>query len=162
MTRINVIEPEHLTDQHLMAEYRELPMVNSSLVRSLRSKKGVDVTTLPKKYTLNKGHVSQFYDKGKWLNDRYLSLIAELNNRGYNINPEARSVDWTVFMDNGLYGDWTPDKDSYVVNSDRILYRISEKPYFYTLNKEKINVDKYSSLIKTKYYCNIIYRQRFT
>ena len=38
MTRINIIEPSELTDQHLIAEYREIFMVGSVLQRSLKSK----------------------------------------------------------------------------------------------------------------------------
>ena len=37
MTRINLVPTEELADQHLVAEYRELFMVGSSLQRSLRS-----------------------------------------------------------------------------------------------------------------------------
>ena len=37
MTRINLVPPEELSDQHLVAEYREIFMVGSSLQRSLRS-----------------------------------------------------------------------------------------------------------------------------
>ena len=37
MTRINLVPPEELSDQHLIAEYREIFMVGSSLQRSLKS-----------------------------------------------------------------------------------------------------------------------------
>ena len=37
MTRINLVPPEELSDQHLVAEYREIFMVGSSLQRSLKS-----------------------------------------------------------------------------------------------------------------------------
>ncbi len=152
MTRINTIDVADLTDQHLMAEYRELPMVNASLARSLKSKKGLDLSRIPPKYTLNTGHVMQFYNKGKWLHDRYKSLIEELNKRGYNINPDDRKVDWNVFTDNGLYEDWTPDEGSYVVNADRIIERVHQRPDWYTMNKNKVPADVYERYIKTKYY----------
>lgn len=152
MTRINVLDPEDLTDSHLMAEYRELPMVHGSLARTLRSKRGVDHSRISPVYTLNTGHVYQFYPRGLWLYNRYQALIAELKHRGYDIHPSERSVDWSIFKDNGLYGDWIPDENSYRVNGDRILLRISQKPEFYTLNKIKINMIEYSSLIKEKYY----------
>ena len=35
MTRINLVPPEELTDQHLFAELREIKMVPRSLARSL-------------------------------------------------------------------------------------------------------------------------------
>ena len=37
MRRINLVPPEELSDQHLVAEYREIFMVGSSLQRSLKS-----------------------------------------------------------------------------------------------------------------------------
>ena len=40
MTRINIIPPSELTDQHLIAEYREIFMVPASLRRTLKSKVG--------------------------------------------------------------------------------------------------------------------------
>ena len=40
MTRINIVVPSELTDQHLIAEYREITMVPGSLKRTLVSKIG--------------------------------------------------------------------------------------------------------------------------
>ena len=64
MTRINIIPVEELMDQHLIAEYREITMVPVSLARTLSSKTGLDYKKISKSYTLNKGHVYFFYDKG--------------------------------------------------------------------------------------------------
>ena len=75
MTRINIIEPSELTDQHLIAEYREIFMVGGSLRRTLKSKSGYMESKVPKKFTLNNGHVYFFYNKGKYLHNRYLQLI---------------------------------------------------------------------------------------
>lgn len=128
MTRINVIHPTELTDQHLMAEYRELPMVMGSLRRSLVAKNG-----LPKsgdKYTLNAGHVKFFYNKGKFLHKRYLMLIAELGVRGYKLDPN-RKADFQVFIDNNLYHDWTPEREAFTINKQRIIERINQKPHWY-------------------------------
>ncbi len=81
MTRINIVNPDELTDQHLVAEYREIFMVGSSLQRSLKSKNWEKtLANIPKKYTLNKGHVTFFYDKGKYLCKRYDSLIEDMKN----------------------------------------------------------------------------------
>ena len=38
MTKINLVEPRELSNQHLVAEYREIFMVGSALQRSLKSK----------------------------------------------------------------------------------------------------------------------------
>ena len=64
MTRINIVEPSELTDQHLIAEYREITMVPGSLKRTLVSKIGYQEKRVPKKFTLNGGHVYFFYNKG--------------------------------------------------------------------------------------------------
>ena len=49
MTRINLVPPSELADQHLVAEYREIFMVGSSLQRSIVSKNWAQTkVTLPK------------------------------------------------------------------------------------------------------------------
>lgn len=136
MTRINTVDVECLTDQHLMAEYRELPMVNASLRRSKASKKGVN--GIPEQYTLNGGHVKFFYNKGKFLYNRYFKMIKELQNRGYNIDPEARTIDWDVFGKE-YWNDWTPTNRDHSINMERIVFRLREKPEFYRYNKDKID-----------------------
>ena len=62
MTRINLVNPSELTDQHLIAEYREIFMVGGSLNRTLNSKVGYREDRVPKQYTLNTGHVYFFYN----------------------------------------------------------------------------------------------------
>lgn len=137
MTRINVVDPEYLTDQHLMAEYRELPMVIGSLKRSLRSAKGVH--SIPSEYTLNGGHVKFFYNKGKFLKRRYAALIAELVKRGYSIDPASRTVDFTVFGNNGLDNDWQASYTALHINCERIQLRINSKKEFYRWQGKKLN-----------------------
>ena len=66
MTRINIINVSELTDQHLIAEYREITMVPAALNRTINSRNGLDVNNIPKEFTLNKGHVTFFYDNGKY------------------------------------------------------------------------------------------------
>ena len=72
MTRINIIAVSELTDQHLIAEYREITMVPAALKRTLNSKAGFSKNKIPDKFTLNRGHVYFFYDKGLYLDKRYL------------------------------------------------------------------------------------------
>ena len=84
MTRINLVRPSELSDQHLVAEYREIFMVGSALQRSLRSSSWSKTkASLPEKFTLNKGHVYFFYNKGKYLDKRYQQLITEMKRRGF-------------------------------------------------------------------------------
>ena len=125
MTRINVVPVTELTDQHLMAEYRELPMVPASARRSSAARfKPIDI------YTLNKGHVTFFYNKKKYLVNRWLDLIAELYDRGYNIDPSARVVKWHE-LDKFPQVDWQPDAHAVAINQQRIDERIKMKPQWY-------------------------------
>ena len=128
MTRINIVQPKELTDQHLVAEYREIFMVGSALQRSLKSKSW-DIDNIPERYTLNKGHVKFFYDKGEYLFKRYDDIREEMISRGMNPDPER--VFKTEQWPNELYNDWTPDKDDYKIIRKRIQERISEKPDWY-------------------------------
>ncbi len=130
MTRINLVEPFELTDQHLVAEYREIFMVGSSLQRSLNSKNWEKtLANIPKKYTLNKGHVTFFYDKGKYLCKRYDSLIEEMKNRG--MKPDSERKFKTEQWPNELFNDWTPEEDDYKVIRARIKEKIEMKPDWY-------------------------------
>ncbi len=131
MTRINTLDVKLLTDQHLMAEYRELPMVHGSLKRTLASKKGLDRTKEITEYRLNKGHVYSFYFRGAFLYDRYNNLIDELRLRGFKLKPGERDVDWNVFRKNGLWKDWQPTKADDLINIERIRARILDKPVWY-------------------------------
>jgi deoxyribonuclease (pyrimidine dimer) len=147
MTRINVIDVAQLTDQHLMAEYRELPMIAGSLRRSLRSKRGIP--TIPDQYVLGRNHVTFFYDKGKFLHRRYNALIDELLNRGYNLDPN-READFDTFINNKLYNDWDISDADVSVNSSRISEKLNSKLGWYKYYSEPLaNLDKqtYSNLL---------------
>ena len=132
MTRINIIEPSELTDQHLIAEYREIFMVGSSLQRSLKSKNW-NPKDIPIKFTLNTGHVKFFYDKGKYLSDRYDSIRNEMIARGMNPDPDRvfKHEQWP----DELWNDWTPNLEDYKVIRERIEERIKSKPNWYRRTK---------------------------
>ena len=127
MTRINLVEPSELTDQHLIAEYREIFMVGGSLRRTLVSKGGYQESKVPKRYTLNAGHVYFFYNKGKYLHKRYHELITEMKKRGFQPD-STRVFPTSVFKDNGLYKDWMPNIEDYKIIRQRISEKIAMKP----------------------------------
>jgi len=130
MTRINIVEPSELTDQHLIAEYREITMVPGSLKRTLVSKIGYKESKVPKKYTLNTGHVYFFYNKGKYLYKRYREIVIEMKLRGFNPD-RNRKFPRDIFIDNNLYNDWMPTMEDYKIIRQRIAERISSKPDWY-------------------------------
>ena len=134
MTRINLINPNELSDQHLIAEYREIFMVGSALQRSLKSLNWQKTReSLPEKFTLNRGHVKFFYNKGKYLHKRYISISKEMRNRGMNLDPNRRfkREQWPDY----LYNDWKPNRIDIDLIKDRINQKISQKPSWYRWTK---------------------------
>jgi len=132
MTRINVIPVELLTDQHLMAEYRELPMIMGSARRSKPQK-----FNPPARYTLNSGHVLFFYNKKKYLTDRFLDLVAELYARGFEIDPTARRINFSD-LDKFPQIEWKPDKVATEINVARLRERILMKPHWYKYKRQPL------------------------
>ena len=121
-----------LADQHLMAEYRELPMVHKSLNRSLNSKKGINFNKNIDYFKLDSGHVYSFYFRGKWLFKRYRLLINELKRRNYNILSENRDINWSIFKENTLFWkDWMPTEADENISKERIKLRLLDKVDWY-------------------------------
>jgi len=138
MTRINLVPITELSDQHLVAEYREIFMVGPSLQRSLKSPNwNKTKETLPKEFTLNKGHVKFFYNKGKYLYNRYLELIKEMKNRGMNPDPlrKFKREQWP----NELYNDWIPTTKDLEIIRKRIELRIQQKPNWYRWSENDLH-----------------------
>ena len=129
MTRINIISPSELTDQHLIAEYREITMVPAALRSTLKSKTGFKKERISKNYTLNTGHVYFFYDKGLYLNKRYDELVKEMKIRGFNPDPN-RKFPKEVFPKE-LYNDWMPTLEDQKIIRKRLAEKIAMKPNWY-------------------------------
>jgi deoxyribonuclease (pyrimidine dimer) len=132
MTRLNLVPPEELADQHLFAEFREIKMVPRSLVRSLHSR-GLDgvVKMVPLEFTLNKGHVSFFYDKGIYLMRRVGLLRQACLDRGFKILPTSSDV-WDVYHHfPSLCQDYVPTPEAFAIIRERIAQRIALKPEWY-------------------------------
>lgn len=131
MTRINVIPVKELTDQHLIAEYREIFMIGSALQKSLSSPNW-DKNRIPKVLTLGTGHVMFFYDKGRYLYKRYLKIRDQMLMRGFSPAPDRgfKVEQWPV----EYYKDWTPTPRDEQVIRTRIEERIKQKPNWYRQN----------------------------
>jgi deoxyribonuclease (pyrimidine dimer) len=137
MTRINTVEPSELLDQHLLAELREMVRLPKNLHISLnRASKPFSEVEIPRQYVLGSGHVKFFYNKFKWLENRFLSLLVESDKRGFNIN--FRDV--TIFRNvpTKYYKDWEATKDSLELNRDKLQERIEAKPDFYRYYGSKL------------------------
>jgi deoxyribonuclease (pyrimidine dimer) len=145
MTRINLVKVEDLADQHLFAEWREIKMVPAALRRSMRTKLESDILkSIPKKYTLNSGHVLFFYNKMKFLEERYHALTYELqDNRGYNVQQHEA---WEIFYEGipmEFRLDWEPTVDEIKVSVERIVLRLNERPDWYRY---------YGKVVSPKYF----------
>jgi len=130
LTRINIVPTEELSDQHLVAEYRELFMVGSALARTLKSpNRDKSLSSIPEKFTLNTGHVKFFYNKGEYLHKRYIALQEEMKARGMNPDPERvfKREQWP----DELYNDWTPSEQEQAILRERLQERIDQKPDWY-------------------------------
>lgn len=131
MTRINAgVFPEELHRLHLIAEYRELPMVPASLRRSLRTRRELDILrNIPSQFTLNRGHVSFFYNKLIYLRERYELLKKEMRARGYFVD-EFRDPGLGEFP-TSFYGDWDETEEARAEVLIRIALRKAGKPHLY-------------------------------
>lgn len=139
MTRINLVDPSELMDQHLFAEFREIKMISPALLRSLKANlvngdyrlavKKVKAK-IPKDFTLNSGHVMFFYDKGLYLTQRYKQICAELVARGYQFD-KTKSIDPHGLFVGVFNKDYVPTPEALAIVRDRINYRISQKPNWY-------------------------------
>lgn len=121
MTRINLVAPSLLLDQHLGAEYRELPRI-FGLVRAaaLRGETPQDPRN-PVNYTLGSGHCRFFYPRLGFLKARYEELVAECKARGRWVRPYATAID--VGIGSEWFGDWRPDEEAMMLSMSRLNER---------------------------------------
>jgi deoxyribonuclease (pyrimidine dimer) len=130
MTRINVIPVEELSNQHLMAEWREIFHIPRSLNRTLNSKKGLEPERISSEYLLGTGHVYFFFDKMSYLLDRHKKIYRELLRRGYKIVYKEYLVDPFRRIEYRLK-EYTPSEKDLEVNRKRIREKLEIRPGWY-------------------------------
>lgn len=129
MTRINLVHVRELADQHLMAEYRELPRIFGAVRKHVQAGKKVKDFKISSTYILGTGHVTFFYDKLKFLANRHHDLVLECLRRGINISNTGIndisdiSAEWC--------GDYLPSTSEVDLSRSRIIEKIQAKPDFY-------------------------------
>lgn len=127
MTRINLLPPSELADQHLLAEWRELPRIFGLVKKKLTENKPI----LPwVKYTMGTGHVRFFYNKLLFLQKRHQALVKEAQKRGFKLSKtEKISLDGfpSVYCQ-----DFSPSKEDIIISQQRIQEKLKAKPDFYT------------------------------
>lgn len=112
MTRINAgIPVEMLSDQHLLAEHREIKRIPNTTFKSKPTEK----------FTLGSGHVLFFSNKPVFTFRRYVSLFIECHKRKFNV--EDYSNNWV--FDIGEYdSEYTPSQEDANIVIDRIVERV--------------------------------------
>ena len=122
MTRINLISPKELCDQHLLAEHRELTRIPNAVAKGKFHLKGQ-----PEEYKLGEGHVRFFFNKMAFLKRRYDELHTECKARGFNVQyiwPE------TLPSSPELWLDYQPTDAALEINRQRIQERMPPKARF--------------------------------
>lgn len=144
MTRINAgIDPKRLTNEHLLAEHREIKRI-CKLFRDRveREAQGDNVSPIPPEFKLGKGHVLFFLDKPVYTYHRYHMIYQECERRGFNVTPfyDAWGFYWDYYsvkvslskrVGEDLIArdpEWSPAKAHIDLVAKRIVERITWSP----------------------------------
>lgn len=136
------VAPSLLTDQHLIAEYRELFIP----VGQLRKLNWESKSPIPPAFRLGTGHITFWRDKQLYLKRRHESLVEEMLRRGFS--PQLTFWD-TSEIPPSFLNDWNPSYEDSLLIRERIAERILEKPSWYRVKGRPLdNVEKYLSALK--------------
>ena len=136
MTRINLLPVKELSDQHLMAEYRELPRIVNAVICGRLSGAGA-----PKNYVLGTGHVKFFANKIDFLYTRYTKIWDELIYRGFTLNMEFAPKNMAQKIKSAscdISNNYKFSDADILLSRNRIIQKIMQKPEFYKWTRRKI------------------------
>jgi deoxyribonuclease (pyrimidine dimer) len=136
MVRINLINPKNLADQHLIAEYNEILMLEGYLKKFPE----ISLEKIPKDYCLEKGHILFFKNKTGYLKKRFKALKKEMVRRGFN------PVKNFGFSEDPF--KWKPLKKDFDIIKKRLIKKINLKPDFYRYYGKRKNKDFFIKMIK--------------
>lgn len=122
MTRINVIPVTELSDQHLIAEYRELP-------RTL--KQNINTYDAPDGYVLGPGHIKWACRHWEYTYKRFIDLCNEMKYRGFNVNYDPNTLKLYLIKFLKQNGKYCVSDTDVVLNRARIREKYKSKPEFY-------------------------------
>lgn len=129
MTRINSAIPvKNLTDEHLLAEHREIKRLPCCLDNAIESG---SIKNIPEKFTLGKGHVLFFLDKMLFIHYRYLAIYHELLERGMKVCFYGYNWNSIHLMSQGgvdYYNNYTTTSEERDLLIERITERIMNSP----------------------------------
>lgn len=144
MTRINLVHVKELADQHLMAEYRELPRVFGAVRKHINDGKRVTDFKIPPYFVLGKGHVTFFYDKLTFLVERHFDIVLECLRRGINIS--KTEINDISDISKEWCGQYLPNAQEIETSRSRLIEKLMMKPKWY----------KFTSVQEPEYYTKII------
>ncbi len=152
MTRINLIHPSKLADQHLFAEWREIKHIPAFLQQLLSKGRNIEEikSKIPDKFCLNKGHKYFFVDKMNFLHDRVWKIYEELKVRNFKLDTSPN--DWeelTEGLDEEFFDNfYEPEVDALALSNERILERISQRSDWYRYKGEVKTVEFFKELMQ--------------
>lgn len=120
MTRINsAIHVRCLTDEHLLAEHREIKRLPYSLQKAIKSG---SIKRIPEKFVLGRGHVTFFLDKMSFARHRYREIHTECHLRHFHV--EDYEENFVYGIDDEYQNDYKPTEEERRLLVERITERI--------------------------------------
>ncbi len=141
MTRINLCSPSELTDQHLIAEYRELPRIFTMVLSAQMRGETPKTYGIPESFKLGSGHMKFFADKLNYLECRYHLLVCECERRKFKVQHKSIRKEQLEMLDRHWFNSYNPELCDIFASYDRLDQKIAEKPSFYTKIGMKIYID---------------------
>jgi hypothetical protein len=136
MTRINsAIDVSRLTDEHLLAEHREIKRLPNVLC----------VNEAPNEFALGPGHVLFFIGKPGFTKTRYLQIHEECRLRGFSV--QDYSSNWAECLE----VDYEPTKFEYDCLIHRIIERLLSKTNWRYYGNKITNKEAISLLLYGHY-----------
>lgn len=134
--RCNIVSPSILTDQHLIAEKRELRMI-PPLFEKRWSKLGQKMfREIPRKCVLGPGHMLFWTDKLGYLNNRFEMLVDEMISRGFKPDTSITLGITQKMIDCST--KWAPTEEDERLLKSRIRERLLAKPQWYKFHSKPI------------------------
>ena len=116
MTRINAgVRANELVDRHLLAEHREIKRIPRAVSQGKYKLNGA-----PQNFRLGPGHVKFFYDKCKYLLNRYIEIREECIRRGFKVQDWSSA--WNPVPPE-LMNDWQETLEA----REEVLTRVNER-----------------------------------
>lgn len=137
--RCNIVSPEILTDQHLIAEKRELNMIPPLFQKRWNSLGRKMFNDIPDVCPLGKGHMIFWTNKLTYLRDRYNHITLEMQYRGFK--PDL-SIQFSLTDEMIVYSvPWSPTPNDISLLKNRIREKLLQKPEWYRFHSRPIDLE---------------------